>query len=156
MSADLCFPVPLLVRDVEPGIRDAIHSKVSAWLKTEAARCLVAPSPEESVTTSYYRPDASILEDAALDALEALVIAAGRSFLEDTLKLPPRRLEIERAWINIFGPGAQEAQHAHDGSLLSCSYYVELPDDCGCIVFPDPISARRSYRQLRRRGNLIC
>jgi len=70
-------------------------------------------------------------------------------FLE-TLRLPPRRLEIERSWINIFKPGAQEAQHSHDGSLLSCSYYVEAPKDCGCIVLPDPIGARRSYREFTK------
>ncbi len=148
MSVDLFFAVPLLVRDVEPAIHEAIHAKVSAYLKSEGARRDVVPSPEESVTTSYYHPAASILEDAELNELEALVIGAAKSFVEDTLKLPPRRLEVERAWINIFEPGAQEAQHTHDGSLLSCSYYVEAPENCGCIVFPDPIGARRSYRQF--------
>lgn len=148
MSADLYFAVPLLVRDVEPAIRDAIHGKVSAYLKSESASRDIAPSPEESVTTSYYHPEASILKDAGLDELEALVLHAATSFLEQTLKLPPKAIEVERAWINIFEPGAQEAQHSHDGSLLSCSYYVEAPDECGCIVFPDPIGARRSYRQF--------
>lgn len=148
MSADLYFAVPLLVRDAESAIRDAIHAKVSAYLKSDGARRDITPSPEESVATSYYRPEASILEDAGLDELEALVLHAAQSFLEQTLKLPPRAIEVERAWINIFEPGAQEAQHSHDGSLLSCSYYVEAPDDCGCIVFPDPIGARRSYRQF--------
>lgn len=150
MSADHYFAVPLLVRDVEPAVRDAIRAKVAAYLKSEGARRDIAPSPEESVATSYYHPDASILEDAGLDELEALVLRSAKSFLEQTLKLPPRRIEVERAWINIFEPGAQEAQHSHDGSLLSCSYYVEAPENCGCIVFPDPIGARRSYRQFTK------
>ena len=150
MSVDQFFAVPLVVQDVEPAIHEAIHAKVSAYLKSEGARRDVVPSPEESVTTSYYHPEASVLEDAELNELEALVIGAAKSFLEDTLKLPPRRLEVERAWINIFEPGAQEAQHTHDGSLLSCSYYVEAPEDCGCLVFPDPIGARRSYRQFTK------
>lgn len=150
MSADHYFAVPLLVRDVQPAIHEAIQAKVSAYLETEGASRDVVPSPEESVTTSYYHPEASVLEDAELDELEALVIGMATSFLEDTLKLPPRRLEVERAWINIFEPGAQEAQHTHDGSLLSCSYYVEAPENCGCIVFPDPIGARRSYRQFTK------
>jgi uncharacterized protein (TIGR02466 family) len=150
MSVDLLFAVPLVVRDVEPAIRDAIRAKVSAYLESEGARRDIAPSPEESVATSYYRPEASIVADAGLEELEAVVIDAAKAYLERALKLPPRRLEIERSWINIFEPGAQEAQHAHDGSLLSCSYYVEAPDDCGCIVFPDPIGARRSYRQFTK------
>ncbi|HEX5418443.1 MAG TPA: TIGR02466 family protein [Gammaproteobacteria bacterium] len=100
------------------------------------------------MSTSFYRPESSILADADLEELEEAVIGAAEAFLELTLKLPPRRLTIDRAWINIFEPGAQEAQHTHDGSLLSCSYYVEAPENCGCIVFPDPIGERRSYRQF--------
>jgi uncharacterized protein (TIGR02466 family) len=64
--------------------------------------------------------------------------------------VPPRRLEFERAWINVFQPGAQEAQHSHDGSLLSCSYYVETPPNCGDIVFPDPVAARRVHRAFSK------
>jgi hypothetical protein len=102
------------------------------------------------VATSYYKPEAQVLADAGLDEIEEFVMGAARTFLEQRLRLPPRRLEIERSWINVFEPGAQEAQHAHDGSLLSCSYYVEAPKNCGCIVMPDPIGARRSYREFTK------
>jgi uncharacterized protein (TIGR02466 family) len=148
MSVDLFFGVPVLVHDVEPAVRDAIHEKVSAYLKTDRARADVVPSPEESVSTSYYKPERSILEDAELEELEKAILGAAGTFLEGRLGLGKRRLEIERAWINVFEPGAQEAQHTHDGSLLSCSYYVEAPENCGCIVFPDPIGERRGYRQF--------
>jgi uncharacterized protein (TIGR02466 family) len=147
-SVDLFFGVPVLVQDVEPAVRDAIHAKVSAYLNTEAAKRTVEPSPEESVTTSYYKPGQSIVEDAGIDELADVVFGAARTFLEGRLGLPPRKLEIQQAWINLFEPGAQEGQHTHDGSLLSCSYYVEAPENCGCIVFPDPIGERRGYRHF--------
>ena len=150
MSINLFFGAPLIVEDVEPGLRDRIRAKVATYLETEGAKQVVVPAPEESVATSYFRPETSIIADAGLDELEALVLATASAYLERTLKLPSRRLEIERAWINVFEPGAQEAQHTHDGSLLSCSYYVEAPEDCGCIVFPDPITARRSYREFTK------
>src|SRR5690606_37233933 len=150
MSMSLLFGVPLLVEDIDPALRDAIHAKVAAYLESEQAKADITPSPEESVATSYYKPEASILADAGLDELEQLVIGAARTFLEKGLRLPPRRLEIERAWINVFEPGAQEAQHTHDGSLLSCSYYVEAPKDCGCLVLPDPIASRRTHREFTR------
>jgi uncharacterized protein (TIGR02466 family) len=140
--------VPILVRDIEPAVCDAIHAKVFAYLDSDRAKLDIAASPEESVSTSYYNPEATILADAQLNELEELVIGAGRAYLEQTLQLPPRHLEIERAWINVFQPGAQEVQHTHDGSLLSCSYYVEAPEHCGNIVFPDPIGERRSYREF--------
>ena len=150
MSMSLLFAVPLLVEDVDPALRDAIRAKVAAYLESDRAKVDITPSPEESVSTSYYKPEASILVDAALDELEQFVIGAARRFLEKGLRLPPRRLEIERAWINLFEPSAQEAQHTHDGSLLSCSYYVEAPKDCGCLVLPDPITSRRTHREFTK------
>ena len=149
MSVDLLFGVPLLVEDIDAAARDAIHAKVSAYLESDRAKRDIEPSPEESVSTSYYKPDSQVLADAQLEELERFVIAAATRFLE-RLRLPGRRLQIERSWINVFKPGAQEAQHSHDGSLLSCSYYVEAPKDCGCIVMPDPIGARRSYREFTK------
>ncbi|HUQ51717.1 MAG TPA: TIGR02466 family protein [Gammaproteobacteria bacterium] len=149
MSVELFFSVPLLVEDIDTAARDAIHAKVTAYLKSERAKRDVGPAAEESVQTSYYKPEAQVLIDAELHELERHVLASAAKFLE-RLRLPPRRLEIERSWINVFEPGAQEAQHSHDGSLLSCSYYVEAPKDCGCIVMPDPIGARRSYREFTK------
>ena len=149
MSVDLFFSVPLLVENVDSQVRDAIHAKVAAYLQSERAKFAILPSPEESVSTSYYNAEAQVLADAGLDELEQFVIGMATRFLE-TLQALPRRLEIERSWINVFKPGAQEAQHTHDGSLLSCSYYVEAPKDCGCIVMPDPIGARRSYREFTK------
>jgi hypothetical protein len=93
-----------------------------------------------------------VLSVAELHELEQFVLEAAGTFFEKALRLPARRLEIERSWINVFKPGAQEAQHSHDGSLLSCSYYVEAPKNCGCIVMPDPIGARRSHREFTKTG----
>lgn len=150
MSINLVFSVQLLVEDIDAAVREAIRAKVSAYLRSERAKRDIEPSPEESVATSYYKPQAQVLIDAELEELEDFVIGAGRRFLETGLRLPPRRLEIERSWINIFQPGAQEAQHTHDGSLLSCSYYVDAPQDCGCLVLPDPIAARRTHREFTK------
>lgn len=150
MAIDLFFPVPLLVEDINPALRDAIHAKVSAYLASDRARAAILPAPEESVATSFYDAGASILADARLEELERFVIDSAKAFLEKGLRLAPRRLEIERSWINVFRPGAQEAQHSHDGSLLSCSYYVEAPASCGCLVIPDPIGARRTHREFTK------
>jgi uncharacterized protein (TIGR02466 family) len=155
VSIEPFFAVPLLVEDIDAATRDAIRAKVAAYLDSERANRVIEPAPEESVSTSYYKNDAQVLLDAGLHELEQFVIACATKFLE-TLRLGPRQLAIERSWINIFKPGAQEAQHSHDGSLLSCSYYVEAPKDCGCIVMPDPIGARRSYREFTKTtGNTI-
>jgi uncharacterized protein (TIGR02466 family) len=145
MPVELWFPVPLMIVDVEPAIRDSIHAKVTAYLASENARRDVTPAPAESVETTYYKPSLSILADAGLSELEAIVFRAGAEFIQG-IGVTPFPLEMEHAWINVFRPGAQEAQHSHDGSLLSATYYVEAPENCGDFVVPDPIGARRSYR----------
>ena len=150
MSVDLFFAAPLVVQDAEADVRETIRDKVYAYLESEKARQDITPAPEESVSTSFYRREASILVDAGLDELEQLILSTARSYLEKTLGLAARPIEIEHAWINLFEPGSQEGQHTHDGSLLSCSYYVDAPANCGCIVFPDPIGARRSYREFTK------
>src|SRR5207244_650746 len=83
------------------GVCDAIHAKVSAYLESERAKRDIEPSPEESVATSYYKPDVQVVTDAELHELEQFVIGAARTFLEKALRLPERRLEIERSWINV-------------------------------------------------------
>jgi uncharacterized protein (TIGR02466 family) len=149
MPVELWFSVPFLIHDVEPSVREATHAKVSAYLATDRARKDVPPAPAESVETSYYNEKLSVLEDADLFELKDTVLRAGSSFMEG-MGLPPVRLAFERAWINVFRPGAQEAQHSHDGSLLSCTYYVEAPENCGDLVFPDPVGARRAHRAFTK------
>jgi uncharacterized protein (TIGR02466 family) len=145
MPVELWFPVPFLIHDVEAAVRDATRAKVMAYLETEGAKRDVSLAPVESVETSYYVQKQSVLEDAKLDELKEILLGTGKSFIEG-LGLAPIPLEVERAWLNVFRPGAQEAQHSHDASLLSASYYVEAPEGCGDLVFPDPVGARRSHR----------
>jgi uncharacterized protein (TIGR02466 family) len=134
-----------MIVDVDAAVRESIHAKVTAYLASEKGKRDMAPAPAESVDTTYYKPSVSIVTDAGLSELEAIIFRAGASFIEG-LGVAPVPLEMERAWINVFRPGAQEAQHSHDGSLLSCTYYVEAPENCGDFVIPDPIGARRAHR----------
>lgn len=134
-----------MIHDVDATVRDATRTKVLAYLESERGRRDVSPSPAESVNTSYYNQHISVLQDANLVELKTVVLAAGAEFIKG-MGLAPIPLEFERAWVNVFQPGAQEAQHSHDGSLLSASYYVEAPENCGNLVFPDPIAARRAHR----------
>lgn len=145
MPAELWFPFPVMILDLEPAVRDATRAKVLAYLDSERGRRDVPPAPQESVQTSYYNPQISILADAKLAELREAVLRAGMQFIEG-MGIKPFPLEFERAWINVFPPGAQEAQHSHDGSLLSASYYVEAPPNCGNLIFPDPVGARRAHR----------
>ena len=92
-----------------------------------------------------------MFDDANLAELRAFVLASAADFIKG-MGLEPIPLKVERAWINVFAPGAQEEMHSHDGSLLSGTYYVEAPKDCGSINFPDPVGARRAHRAFTKTG----
>jgi len=145
MPVELWFPVPVFHQEVDPGVRDVTRAKVMAYLETEGAKRDISLVPFESLETSYFNTKVSVLEDAKLSELKETVLRAGDAFVKG-LGCEPIPLEIERSWINIFRPGTQEAQHSHDGSLLSATYYVDAPEKCGDLVLPDPIGARRAHR----------
>jgi uncharacterized protein (TIGR02466 family) len=50
-------------------------------------------------------------------------------------------LDINNMWINITRYGNYNVPHFHSGSILSGTYYVKTPKNCGSIEFENPISA---------------
>jgi len=59
-------------------------------------------------------------------------------------------LDSERGKRDVPPSPAESVSTSHDGSYLSASYYVEAPANCGQLVFPDPIPARRAHRAFTK------
>lgn len=144
MKIEMMFPVSLGIVDVDPRIREETRAKVFAYMDSEAGKRALGTSPVETFETSYFTSH-TFLRDAALESLERTILDTAHEFVHwlgaNTLKL-----KMERSWINFFRPGMQEMQHEHDGSVMSGTYYVEAPPNCGDFYIPDPIGARRSHR----------
>ena len=47
-------------------------------------------------------------------------------------------LALDSIWVNILEPGGWHAAHIHPHSVISGTYYVEVPDGAGAIRFEDP------------------
>ncbi len=144
VNLEALFPVIVAVIDADDAVRESIRKKVYKYLEGASFKRDVSPSPIEALETSYFS-NRAFLRDAELDELEHHVIGSAEEFMR-WFGVHNYPLEIERSWINIFRPGMQEMQHAHEGSVLSCSYYVEAPENCGDFVIQDPIGARRAHR----------
>ena len=148
MKIDILFPVSIALFDLDPAVQEVTRTKTMEYLASEGAKRDVAVSPLESVETSYFT-DRSVIEDAKLHELKRQAIACGEEFIR-WFGVAGCALELERSWINVFRPGMQETEHSHEGSVLSGVYYVEAPDNCGDLVFQDPIGARRAHRAFTR------
>ena len=49
-----------------------------------------------------------------------------------------RKLELDSLWINVLEPGGMHGSHIHPNSVVSGTYYVQIPDGAGAIRFEDP------------------
>lgn len=49
-----------------------------------------------------------------------------------------RALSLDSLWINIVEPGGQHTGHIHPHSVISGTYYVELPEGAGGLKLEDP------------------
>lgn len=50
------------------------------------------------------------------------------------------KLDIANMWVNINKYGDYNAAHFHQGSILSGTFYVKTPENCGHIKFENPIA----------------
>jgi len=61
------------------------------------------------------------------------------AFIKDLdFDLGRQPLELDSIWINILEPGGAHSAHIHPHSVISGTYYVDVPDGAGGIQFEDP------------------
>lgn len=53
-------------------------------------------------------------------------------------KVSPKEVQLTKMWVNVMGQGCTHAFHLHPLSLVSGSYYVQMPKGCSAIKFEDP------------------
>lgn len=54
------------------------------------------------------------------------------------MDLGKRRLVSDSIWLNVLEPGGHHAAHIHPHSVVSGTYYVEVPEGASAIRFEDP------------------
>jgi len=54
------------------------------------------------------------------------------------LDLGSRSLELDSIWINVLEPGGLHTAHIHPHSVISGTYYVDVPKGASAIRFEDP------------------
>ncbi|HZH28701.1 MAG TPA: TIGR02466 family protein [Azospirillaceae bacterium] len=89
--------------------------------------------------TSYASLDDLRWRYPAMKALARLLDRHAKAFAKILeWDLGGRKLELDSLWINVLEPGGFHSGHIHPNSVLSGTYYVEVPADAGAIRFEDP------------------
>lgn len=50
----------------------------------------------------------------------------------------PKQIQMSSCWVNIMPSGSYHTMHIHPLSVISGTYYVQTPKNCGAIKFEDP------------------
>lgn len=77
---------------------------------------------------------ASVFQDL-VDRIDTHVFRLARAVDMD---LGGRALVLDSLWINVLEPGGHHAAHIHPHSVVSGTYYVEVPRGASAIRFEDP------------------
>ncbi|HYC02092.1 MAG TPA: TIGR02466 family protein [Azospirillaceae bacterium] len=102
--------------------------------------------------TSYASLDDLQWRFPAMKALAKLLDRHVKAFakLQDW-DLGDRKLVLDSLWINVLDPGGFHGAHIHPNSVVSGTYYVEVPDGAGAIRFEDPRLALMMAAPPRRK-----
>ena len=75
---------------------------------------------------------------AFADLVTAIEPHLGEFAKASEFDLGRQKLVVDSIWINVLEPGGHHAAHIHPHSVVSGTYYVEVPDGAGAIRFEDP------------------
>jgi len=116
---------------------DPLIPHLPAWVKEVLAMRAASPKPAgRTVRHGWNSESMTVLEKPELAALRDAIRAACCMALNE-MGLGSRSFELQ-SWINLHDRGGFNFLHLHEGSLLSGSFYLQVPPGSGEFVFRDP------------------
>jgi uncharacterized protein (TIGR02466 family) len=115
----------------------ALEPQLQDWTKTVLAMRAANPKPAGRTVRQGWnsddmavlaRPEFGFLDQAIRAACAAALGEMGQGNVEFSLQ----------SWINMHDRGGFNFLHMHEGSLLSGSFYINVPEGSGQFVFRDP------------------
>ena len=75
---------------------------------------------------------------AFADLEKRLVKAANAYALKLGFEMGSHKLSMDSFWVNLLDPGAGHSGHIHPNSVISGTFYLDLPEGASAIRFEDP------------------
>jgi len=89
--------------------------------------------------TSYASLNDLPMRDPAFADLKKALDPHARAFAEALhLDLGRRKPTLDSIWINVLAPGGAHSGHIHPHSILSGTYYVDVPRGASALKLEDP------------------
>jgi uncharacterized protein (TIGR02466 family) len=119
------------------GRLEALQPHFAAWTSWVLALRAANPTPAGRTNRhGWNSKDMTVLEQPTLAPLRQLVhLACARALAE--MGRGEQAFELQ-SWVNLHDRGGFNFLHLHEGSLLSGSFYLKVPQGSGDLVFRDP------------------
>ena len=115
----------------------ALGPQLQAWTKAVLAMRAAHPAPAgRTVRQGWNSADMEVLSRPEFAALQLAIRSACSSALGEMGQ--GNRPFALQSWINMHDRGGFNFLHMHEGSLLSGSFYLRVPQGSGQFVFRDP------------------
>jgi uncharacterized protein (TIGR02466 family) len=88
--------------------------------------------------TSYASLDDLPRRDPAFGELAKLLTRHAAEFAREAGFELRRKLKLDSLWVNLLKAGGHHSGHIHPHSVISGTFYVEVPNGSGAIRFEDP------------------
>jgi len=88
--------------------------------------------------TSYASLNDLATRDPAFADLAKLLRSHAAAFAQDCAFDLARKPRLDSLWVNLLKSGGHHSGHIHPHSLISGTFYVEVPHGSGAIRFEDP------------------
>jgi uncharacterized protein (TIGR02466 family) len=119
------------------GHLDFLEPHFDGWVKEVLAMRAASPAPAgRTVRQGWNTGDMTLLERPAFAQLREAVRAACASVLAE-MGQSARAFDLQ-SWVNLHDRGGFNFLHLHEGSLVSGSFYLQVPPGSGEFVFRDP------------------
>jgi len=130
-SHDL-FPTRIWQAELGP-----LESLLPQWVEEVLAMRAADPEPAgRTVRYGWNSKDMTVLERPVFAPLREAIRAACAAALAE-MGQGERDFELQ-SWVNLHDRGGFNFLHLHEGSLLSGSFYLSVPEGAGDFVFRDP------------------
>jgi uncharacterized protein (TIGR02466 family) len=101
--------------------------------------------------TSYASLNDLPKRDPNFASLKAALDKHAMTFARELhLDLSGRRLRLDSMWVNVLEPGGVHTSHIHPQSVLSGTYYVDVPPGASALKLEDPRHASMMAAPVRR------
>ncbi len=145
------FATPLYEAHVKSqDLREALAHSIRTLARDDRAGQRWSKDRSYPGYTSYASLNDLLKRDPDVADLGRLLTPYAAKFADECAFDLGRKPKLDSLWVNLLKSGGRHSGHIHPHSVISGTYYVEVPKDSGAIRFEDPRLGLMMAAPLRR------